>query len=83
MSRLGYLADARSIADGALQTVRDLSHLLHPAMLDDLGLCAAIDWYLRGFSRRHDIRVELLQDRMDERLLPETEATAFGSFRRR
>ena len=71
------LADARSITDGALQTVRDLSHLLHPAMLDDLGLRAAIDWYLRGFSRRHDIRVELLHDRMDERLLPETEATAF------
>ena len=71
------LADARSIADGALQTVRDLSHLLHPAMLDDLGLRAAIDWYLRGFSRRHDIRVELLHDRMDERLASETEATAF------
>jgi signal transduction histidine kinase len=46
-------------------------------MLDDLGLRAAIDWYLRGFSRRHDIRVELLHDRMDERLLPEIEATAF------
>ena len=37
----GYLLnDARSIADGALATVRDLSHLLHPAMLDDLGLAA-------------------------------------------
>jgi signal transduction histidine kinase len=71
------LADARSITDGALQTVRDLSHLLHPAMLDDLGLRAAIDWYLRGFSRRHDIRVELLHDRMDDRLPPEIEATAF------
>jgi signal transduction histidine kinase len=71
------LDDARSIADGALQTVRDLSHLLHPAMLDDLGLRAAIDWYLRGFSRRHDISVELLHDRMDERLLPEIEAAAF------
>ena len=46
-------------------------------MLDDLGLRAAIDWYLRGFSRRHDIRVELLHDRMDERLASETEATAF------
>ena len=32
------LEDARSITDGAIQTVRDLSHLLHPAMLDDLGL---------------------------------------------
>ena len=58
-------------------TVRDLSHLLHPAMLDDLGLRATVDWYLRGFSKRHDIRVELLHDRMDERLTSETEATAY------
>ena len=38
--------------------MRDLSQLLHPALLDDLGLAAAIDWYLGGFSRRHGIRVE-------------------------
>jgi signal transduction histidine kinase len=71
------LEDARSIADGALQTVRDLSQLLHPAMLDDLGLPAAIDWHLQSFGKRHDIRVQLLHERMDERLLPETEAAAF------
>jgi signal transduction histidine kinase len=71
------LEAARSIADGALQTVRDLSHLLHPAMLDDLGLTAAIDWHLQSFGKRHDIRVQLLHERMNERLPPETEAAAF------
>ena len=71
------LQDARSIADGALHTVRDLSHLLHPPLLDDLGLPAAIEWYLRGFSKRHDIRVDLLHDPMPERLTPETEAAAY------
>jgi len=71
------LDDARSITDGALQTVRDLSHLLHPALLDDLGLPATIDWYLRGFSRRHGIAVDLVHDRMDERFLPEIEASAY------
>ena len=71
------LDDARSIAEGAITTVRDLSHLLHPAMLDDLGLAAAIEWYLRGFGKRHGIRVDVLQDRMDERLMPETEAGAY------
>ena len=58
-------------------TVRDLSHLLHPALLDDLGLPAAVEWYLRGFGRRHDIRAEVLHDRMDERLAPEIEASAY------
>jgi signal transduction histidine kinase len=71
------LDDARVITEGALQTVRDLSHLLHPAMLDDLGLRAAADWYLRGFSKRHDIRAELVHGGMDERLSVETEVAAF------
>jgi signal transduction histidine kinase len=71
------LEDARSITDGALATVRDLSHLLHPALLDDLGLPAAVEWYLRGFGKRHGIRVEVLHDHMDERLTPEIEASAY------
>lgn len=73
----GLLQDARSITEGALTTVRDLSHLLHPALLDDLGLPAAVEWYLRGFGKRHDIIAEVLHDRMDERLTPEIEASAY------
>jgi signal transduction histidine kinase len=73
----GILDDVRSITEGAVTTVRDLSHLLHPALLDDLGLPAAVEWYIRGFSRRHDIRAEVLHDRMDERLAPELEASAY------
>jgi signal transduction histidine kinase len=75
--RAHLLDSTRSIVDGALTAVRDLSHLLHPALLDDLGLPAAVEWYLRRFGQRHDIRVEIVQDRMDERLSPETEAAAF------
>jgi len=73
----GVLEDARAITEGALQTVRDLSHLLHPAMLDDLGLAAALDWYLRGFNKRHDLRAELRHQGMQERLAVETEVAAF------
>jgi signal transduction histidine kinase len=71
------LRDVRTITDGAVQTVRDLSHLLHPALLDDLGLPAAVEWYLRGFSRRHGLRADLLQDRMEERLTYETEVASY------
>jgi len=76
-ARTDMLDDVRSITEGALTTVRDLSHSLHPALLDDLGLPAAVEWYIRGFSRRHDIRAEVLHDRMDERLAPELEASAY------
>ena len=65
------LDDAQSIAQSALTTVRDLSHLLHLAMLDDLGLLAAIDWYMAGCGKRHGIRAELLHDGLDQRLVPE------------
>jgi signal transduction histidine kinase len=71
------LDDARSIAEHALHTVRDLSHLLHPALLDDLGLAAAVDWYVNGFAKRHGIVVELVQDRMSGRLRPDVEVAAY------
>jgi signal transduction histidine kinase len=71
------LASARTITDAALHTVRDLSRLLHPTVLDDLGLAAALDSYLREFSRRHQLHTELLQDRMEGRLAPETEVAAY------
>jgi signal transduction histidine kinase len=71
------LAEARSITERALHTVRDLSQLLHPALLDDLGLPAALDFYLTDVGKRHGIRVDLLQDRMAERLTPQVEAAAY------
>src|SRR4029079_19248629 len=71
------LDDARSISENLLHTVRDLSHLLHPSVLDDLGRAAAGDWYLRGFGKRHGLRVDLIQDRMAQRLQPESEVTAY------
>jgi signal transduction histidine kinase len=71
------LSDVRSIADGVLHSVRDLSHLLHPALLDDMGLVAAVESHLKGFARRHDIRTDLLHEGLDDRLTPETEAAAY------
>jgi signal transduction histidine kinase len=71
------LSSARSLTDGALQSVRDLSHLLRPAVLDDLGLPAAIGSYLREFSRRHGIAVDLLHDEIEERWAADTEAAAY------
>jgi signal transduction histidine kinase len=71
------LASARALADGAIQTVRDLSHLLHPALLDDLGLPQAIDWYVRGFTRHHALRVDFTHTGMDERLAAAAEASVY------
>jgi signal transduction histidine kinase len=71
------LAEARSITDRALHAVRDVSQLLHPTMLDDLGLANTLTWYLRGFARRTGIRADLTQDRMDVRMSPHIELGAY------
>jgi signal transduction histidine kinase len=71
------LEGARAITDGALQSVRDLSHGLHPALLDDLGLGDAVEWHLRGFGRRHGIQATLEQTGLECRLTRETELCAY------
>jgi len=72
------LDDVRPIVERALQTVRDLSHLLHPAVLDDLGLSAAVDLHVKEFRRRHGaIRVELTETGLGERLPLEVETVAY------
>jgi len=71
------LAEAQDIAAGTLKTVRNISQLLHPAALDDLGLAAAIDSSLRGLARRQDIRTELHQNGLTERLPREVELAAY------
>ena len=71
------LSDARAITDGALHTVRDISHLLHPSVLDDLGLPVAIESYLSTFGPRHQLRAELVQNSVVGRLAPELETSLY------
>ena len=37
--------------------IRTISHLLHPPVLDELGLAAAIRWYIEEFATRSGIQV--------------------------
>ena len=39
--------------------VRTISHLLHPPLLDEVGLSSALRIYLDGFADRSKIRVDL------------------------
>jgi signal transduction histidine kinase len=71
------LEDARTMTEDAIRTIRDLSHLLHPSLLDDLGLAAAVKNYLEGFTKRHGIRTELIHEQMAQRLAPELEVALY------
>lgn len=63
-----HLDHVRAITEGALHTIRDLSHLLHPAMLEDLGLVPAMESLVAGFTRRHGIAVEWSHHGLERRL---------------
>jgi signal transduction histidine kinase len=66
------IEDARLISD----ELRTISYLLHPPLLDELGLGSALRWYVDGFGKRSGIAVQL-DLRGEERLPPELETTLF------
>ncbi len=39
--------------------IRTLSYVLHPPLLDELGLASALSWYAEGFKKRASLNVEL------------------------
>src|SRR6202790_4201233 len=51
--------DASETIDRAIQQVRSLSHLLHPPLLDEVGLLSALRWYLDGLTKRSGIVTSL------------------------
>jgi PAS domain S-box-containing protein len=52
-------AEASQLIDRAIQQVRTISHLLHPPLLDEVGLVSALRWFLEGLSERSGIRMAL------------------------
>ena len=71
------LDEARAIAETTLQSVRDMSQLLHPSMLDDFGLPETLAAYLRSFSKRTGIRAQLTHDHLDGRLPADVEVCIY------
>ena len=57
--------------------IRTLSYLLHPPVLDELGLVSAIREYAQGFSERSGIAVELDIQRDFARIAQESETALF------
>jgi len=57
--------------------IRTLSYLLHPPMLDELGLASAVKWYAAGFAKRTGIRIETDMPAHIHRLSPDAEVTLF------
>jgi PAS domain S-box-containing protein len=53
------LEEAFATSSQCATDVRTLSYLLHPPLLDELGLVAALGWYTSGFAERSGVNVTL------------------------
>lgn len=62
------LADIQTVAADAVRAVHDLSFELRPSVLDDAGLGPAIERYVREFSARHELPVDVQITGLRERL---------------
>ncbi len=49
------LANGKKVLEELIEDLRTLSHLLHPPLLDDVGLPSALQWYVEEFEKRTGI----------------------------
>ena len=71
------VGDSVEMARLALNESREMSRLLRPPVLDDLGVGAALSWLARTLEQRTGLKVELTLDALDERLDPDLETLVF------
>jgi len=62
------LSELRILAEKTMAIVRDMSLILRPSMLDDLGLIPAVQWQAREVSRNHNVFVQVHADSIPEDL---------------
>jgi len=62
------VAELARHCDDGLKQVRLLSYVLHPPMLDEVGLASALKWFADGVERRSNIAIELEAEDTVERL---------------
>src|SRR4029078_10967249 len=53
------LDEGAELVQAVMREVRTVSYLLHPPLLEDVGLVTALRGYVEGFSRRSGIGIDL------------------------
>jgi signal transduction histidine kinase len=71
------LSELLTLLDSLTQELRTVSHLLHPPLLEDAGLAAALRQYTEGLFDRGGLTVSLEVDPNLQRMPRDVEATVF------
>ncbi|MBM3831190.1 MAG: sensor histidine kinase [Verrucomicrobia bacterium] len=74
---LNLVADTAAMAEQTSREIRTISYLMHPPLLDEAGLLAAINWLANGFTQRSGIRVGVETPEEFARLPGDIEVTIF------
>ncbi|MBL9171356.1 MAG: transporter substrate-binding domain-containing protein [Verrucomicrobiales bacterium] len=71
------LTDSLALVGESVNEVRTLSYLLHPPLIEELGLAGALADYTTGFTKRSGVQVRLDLDHYTGRLSREVELVLF------
>jgi signal transduction histidine kinase len=69
-----HVESIKRLAEASVQVIRNMSLLLRPSMLDDLGLVPALEWQAREVFKRTGLRVQVAADE-DANELPDEHKT--------
>jgi signal transduction histidine kinase len=53
------IAQLNATLEGSVSSVRTMSYLLHPPLLDEIGLTSAAEWLIDGLAKRSNLSVNL------------------------
>ena len=73
---LQWLTDLQELADETLEGVRRACRDLRPSILDDFGLCVALEWLSNSFAAR-GVACTFVSSGQESRLQPEAEIAIF------
>jgi PAS domain S-box-containing protein len=71
------MEEISGLVEQASTEIRTISHLLHPPLLDEVGLESAIRCFIEGFAQRSEIKVSFAMSAGFERLSRDCELTIF------
>jgi PAS domain S-box-containing protein len=71
------LAESEALVQKTMREIRTLSYLLHPPLLEEAGLAAALRWFVDGFVVRSGIAVEFGEQTEIGRLPRDVEIALF------
>ncbi len=76
-SLLPQVREIKTYSTNALGELRDIIADLRPSILDDMGLAAALKWYVQSYQQRRSLPSELIVEGAPVRLPAEVETVLF------